>query len=229
MSIQPEPIDVRQAAVSGGLPRLPSGRHQLTVEEVLASQQGRLLFALFDALTEKGYPATTIADVVTRAGVSRRTFYEHFASKQACFAAAFTMAEEFIVSNLDSAVSDLAEGDWRSFVEVPLRTYLETLAAHPTAAWGLVVETLNAGPEIYEQRVRMQSTFAHRMGQAYELTRRPGGPPWPRSDDSLFEVLVAGIDGQVYHCIRTRGAAALPDLLPGLVAATLAMFGTRPS
>lgn len=225
MSTQPEPIVVRQAALSGDLARLPSGRHRLTVEEVLASQRGRLIVALFDALAEKGYPATTIADVVTRAGVSRRTFYEHFDGKQACFAEAFAMAEEVILRDLDSGVADLAEDDWRSFIEVPLRTYLDGLAAYPTAAWGLVVETLNAGPEIYQQRIRMQSTFAHRMGQAYELARRPDGRPWPRSDDSLFEVLVAGIDGQVYHCLRTRGAAALPALLPGLVEATLAMFG----
>src|SRR6266498_996015 len=58
--------------------RLPSGRHGLTRETIVASQRGRLLDAMAAAVAEKGYAETTVSDVVDRAGVSRRTFYEQF-------------------------------------------------------------------------------------------------------------------------------------------------------
>src|SRR5258706_9322051 len=61
--------------------RLPSGRHGLTREAVVASQRGRLVDAMAQVVAEKGYPAATVADVGERAGGSRRTFYEQFADK----------------------------------------------------------------------------------------------------------------------------------------------------
>src|SRR5882724_3806888 len=70
---------------SGLVARLPSGRHGLAREAVVASQRGRLLDAMAEVVAEKGYQATTVADVVERAGVSRRTFYEQFPDREACF------------------------------------------------------------------------------------------------------------------------------------------------
>ena len=64
------------------LPRRPRG---LTRDEVLASQRGRMIAAMAETVAAKGYAATTVADVVARAGVSRKTFYEHFADREECF------------------------------------------------------------------------------------------------------------------------------------------------
>ena len=71
------------------LQRLPPGRHSVPAEEVARQQRLRLMAGMLDAVGEQGYVATSVADVLSRAGVSRRTFYEHFADKEACFLQAF--------------------------------------------------------------------------------------------------------------------------------------------
>ena len=83
--------------------RLPSGRHGLTREAVVASQRSRLIDAMAQVVAERGYPATTVADVVERAGVSRRTFYEQFADKEACFLAAYDVG---LTAGLEEMVRD---------------------------------------------------------------------------------------------------------------------------
>ncbi|HEV7687975.1 MAG TPA: helix-turn-helix domain-containing protein, partial [Acidimicrobiia bacterium] len=89
--------------------RLPSGRHGLTREAVVASQRGRLVDAMAQIVAEKGYPATTVADVVERAGVSRRTFYEQFADKEACFLAAYDVGLTVVLSRIREAVEGVPE------------------------------------------------------------------------------------------------------------------------
>src|SRR5687768_18574853 len=74
--------------------RLPRGTHGLDRDVVEASQRTRLLEAVGRAVAERGYAAATIDDVVRRAGVSKKTFYEHFADKQDCFLAAYEAASE---------------------------------------------------------------------------------------------------------------------------------------
>ena len=55
--------------------------------EVVRNQRDRLFAAMVAVVSEKGYEATTVADLVALSGVSRSDFYKHFASKQACFVA----------------------------------------------------------------------------------------------------------------------------------------------
>src|SRR3954465_9903368 len=68
---------------------LPRGPHGLERDVVLASQRGRMLGAMADAVARKTYAGTTVADGVAGAGVSRKTFYEHFRDKEECFLAGF--------------------------------------------------------------------------------------------------------------------------------------------
>ncbi len=53
------------------------------------NQRQRLLEGMIDAVGAKGYAATTVSDVIKRAGVSRKAFYEHFANKEECFLATY--------------------------------------------------------------------------------------------------------------------------------------------
>src|SRR5215218_10272373 len=70
----PTVSSVQSSHSEGEAPRtLPRGPHQLAREVVAASQRGRMIEAMAEAVAEKGYPATTVADVVSRAGVSRKT------------------------------------------------------------------------------------------------------------------------------------------------------------
>jgi AcrR family transcriptional regulator len=82
---------------------LPRGRHGLSREDVRDSQRRRLIEAMFDQVAERGYPATTVGDVVSAARCSRNAFYELFEDKEACYIAASDEAGAEMLAALSSA------------------------------------------------------------------------------------------------------------------------------
>src|SRR5881396_2849860 len=88
----------------GSAPReLPRGPHRLGREVVEASQRERMLDAVVRAVADKGYSGATVGDVVSRAGVSRKTFYEHFRDKEECFLAAYDEGVEILMKQIRAA------------------------------------------------------------------------------------------------------------------------------
>jgi AcrR family transcriptional regulator len=204
--------------------RLPSGRHRLTRDEVRDSQRGRLLFAVAEAVAEKGYRATTVADVVERASVSRRTFYEQFGSLEECFLAAFDTAVEIVLGGLREAAEDVEEGDWRALLRSDLRTYMDVLASEPRFAQALHVEVLSAGTAALEHRAGIFRIFSERTRRLNALARR-ADRSLPKLPDELFDLHTAGLDELVRETLRTRGPEALPELVEPCVRMTRALFG----
>jgi AcrR family transcriptional regulator len=208
------------------LERLPSGRHRLTREAVVESQRGRLVYAIAQVVAEKGYAATTVADVVDRASVSRSTFYDQFPDKETCFLAAFNYGAEYVLGRMRSAWESLGpDRDWRSHVRSDLETYLDVLASEPAFAFALHVEVLAAGPAALARRAEIMALFTERTRQIHEQAREldallPELPP------ELFGIHTGGMDEVIRECLRTRGAGGLADLCEPAVQATLAMLGT---
>src|SRR5215467_16170916 len=85
------------------LARLPPGRHGLPREFVARNQRERLIAGLAEAIAENGYASTTIAHITRHAAVSRRTFYEHFNSKDECFVAAYEAVMEQLRERIEAA------------------------------------------------------------------------------------------------------------------------------
>src|SRR6476620_2376203 len=109
--------------MTASFPKLPKGRHAAPPEVVWESQRGRMLEAIAHAVAEKGYAATAVADVISRAGVSRKTFYEHFANKEACFLEAYDTGVQVLLTTIDEAVE--AAPDGLRAVTDGLQAYLE--------------------------------------------------------------------------------------------------------
>src|SRR5918995_4482191 len=118
--------------------RLPRGTHGLDRDVVEASQRTRLLEAVGRAVAERGYAAATIDDVVRRAGVSKKTFYDHFADKQDCFLAAYEAASEELLARVEEAHA--GDGDWLERTRAGIAAYLRWLAADPALARVYLVE-----------------------------------------------------------------------------------------
>jgi AcrR family transcriptional regulator len=211
------------------LDRLPSGRHRLTREAVQESQHGRLLFAVVQVVSEKGYGATTVADIVERASVSRTTFYEQFPDKEACFLQAFSFGVEFVLGQMGEAWETL-EGDrgWRAHVRSDWSTFLRVLASEPAFASALHLEVLAAGPAALDRRAEILALFTERTRRIHELARVQE-PALPELPQMVFELHTGGLDELIRECVRTRGAEALPELIEPGTAATLALFGDRPA
>jgi AcrR family transcriptional regulator len=83
--------------------RLPKGPHDLTREQVQASQRQRILDAVLDVVGERGYGEATVADVTKAAGISRTTFYEQFRNKQDAFLTAYDEFGERFLADIGSA------------------------------------------------------------------------------------------------------------------------------
>jgi AcrR family transcriptional regulator len=225
--------------------RLPSGRHGLTREAVVASQRGRLIDAMAQVVAEKGYAATTVADVVERAGVSRRTFYEQFADKEACFLAAYDVGLAAVLCRITEAVEGVSErlppplsgghppspgpaAGWRERARAGIEAFLTLLASEPAFARAMQVEILTAGPAALGRRAGMLVMFSGIWRNVHDVARAEE-PALPALPDEVFTVLTAGLEELIRDCIRTKGAAALPELAEPILRAVFAVFGGGPS
>lgn len=137
--------------------RLPRGRHGLSRADVAGQQRARILTAFAEVLTERGYVGTPVAAIIERAGVSRETFYEQFASKQECFVAAL----ENTVQDLGALLTIALErpGSPIERFDRMLRIYLDALAAQPDTARLFLIETYAAGEDAMRRRLELQSEF----------------------------------------------------------------------
>ena len=207
--------------------RLPSGRHGLPRETVAASQRGRLLDAMAQVVAEKGYAATTVADVVERAGVSRRTFYEQFADKEACFLAAYDAGLAAVLGRIRETVEADPAAGWREQARAGVEAFLALLASEPAFARALQVEILTAGPAALERRDGMLVVFAGIWRNVHEAARAEE-PALPALPDEVFTVLTAGLEELIRDCVRTRGTAALPELAEPILRTVFAVFGAAP-
>jgi AcrR family transcriptional regulator len=97
--------DVPLTATPPSATPLPRGRHAAPREVVWESQRDRMLAAMATAVGERGYAKVAVADVISRAGVSRKTFYEQFDNKLGCFLAAYDAGVELILAAIDEAIA----------------------------------------------------------------------------------------------------------------------------
>jgi AcrR family transcriptional regulator len=125
--------------------QIPGGRHGLAPEAVAESQRTRILAGMAAAVAEHGYAQTSIADVIERAGVSRKTFYQQFDGKDECFAVAYGVEMDRLLEITLSAFE--AEGPpWSRRLRGALMALCGALAANPPAARLCFVEVHGAGP-----------------------------------------------------------------------------------
>jgi len=194
------------------LSRLPPGRHGLPREFVVHNQRERLIAGLAEAVAENGYASTTIAHITRHAAVSRRTFYEHFDSKDACFVAAYDTVMDELRERVGGAFE--AEKDWSRSIKAGIAAMLAFLAAEPNLARLCMVEALVAGPVVVERYdAAIQSLVPYfeegRKGRSREVLAR--------LSPTTEEALVGGMVSLISRRIFAGRTAELESLLPDLV------------
>ena len=194
------------------LSRLPPGRHGLPRDFVVHNQRERLIAGLAEAVAEKGYGGTTIADITRHAAVSRRTFYEHFDGKDECFVAAFDTVTEQLRERVEEAFK--GEDDWADGIRAGIGAMLTFLASEPNLARLAMVEALVAGPvvvERYDAAIQGLVPYleAGREGRSEEVLSR--------LSSTTEEALVGGMVSLISRRIIAGQAAELEELLPDLV------------
>jgi AcrR family transcriptional regulator len=174
-------------------------------------QNARMLHAVTRAVSEKGYAKVTVADIVALAGVSRRTFYEHFKDVEDCFVAAYEAGTGGLLAETEEAVRTTPSSNWRERFEIAIDAYLRVLSSDPDMARACLVDVLGAGQRAIDARRGVYKRFVAQM----RFLRHPrGGGELP---DAQFHATVGAIGELVTEHIFDHGAESLADLTPTLV------------
>lgn len=190
--------------------RFPAGVRTLPPDLVRAIQRERLLAAMFRSVSEIGYRALTVQNVLSRAGISRPTFYQQFDDKEDCFLRAFETAAGQIGERVEAAVG-AAEGGWRDRLRAGVAALLGFVAEEPDAARLIVVEARASSPAGLLRRDALLDRFA---GCIDALVREE--LPEPPSAVAAAGV-VGGIESVLYARLRKGEVDGLDSLLPSLM------------
>jgi AcrR family transcriptional regulator len=192
------------------LDRLPRGRHGLSREEVARQQRYRILAATVDVVAERGYPETRVVDVIRRAGVSRKTFYELFDDKEDCFLAAFDVASGLLIAVTNEGFESSPGSPWAERLRLGLSNFVGIIAERPNAAKVCIVDVLAAGPKAMARRDAVMRRFTDFLerGRADSSVELPGM-------NSL--ALVGGVYELLYSEILHGATAQLPSRLPDIM------------
>lgn len=202
-------------------PRLRPGPSGLPRGQVTEIQRGRMLAAAVEAVEEVGYAHMTVAQVISRARVSRKTFYDVFADREDCFLAAFDQAIAHGTALTKEAYEQ--ESGWRDGVRAGLARLLMFLDDEPGLARVCIVEALGAGPTVLERRAQVLEELAAVIDRGRALTS---------TTNQLPDVTAEGIVGAIFAVLHTRlvegGQEPLTDLLGSLMSmVVLPYLGAR--
>ena len=172
----------------------------MAVTRTAADLRRDLANGLAAAITDKGYAATTIADIVARARVSKRTFYEHFGDKEACLMALYEQSSDQLMADVEQAVREAPTA--ATAIRDGVSAYLAGLQSMPTVARTLLVEIQAAGPSAFQLRQRMLRRFADQLVAL--VAKSPELPPLA---PDLAIALVGGINELTLQVVDPYAAA----------------------
>jgi len=174
----------------------------------------RILRALAAVVSEKGYPETTVADIVERAKTSQRTFYEHFANR-----------EDAVVAALDGGSAQMLAAalpafrrapDWQHAVQATQEAMFTFGVQEPEYARLGAVEMYAAGKRALEQREQVTEGFEALLAQGYELN--------PDVPAITAEAIGGALYALFYDWVKQKGPERLPEMVPYAVYMTLTPF-----
>jgi AcrR family transcriptional regulator len=163
-----------------------------------------------EAVAERGYARAAVADVIERAGVSRKTFYEQFANKEECFLAAYDAGVAMVLKAIEGAVG--AAPNPYAAAAAGTQAYVDTLAANPTLARAFFLEVRAAGPEALARRDAVLERFADQLEAIYAAARDQLQVLPPAPPRYVFRACVGAVTELVTRELSAHGAERLPEL-----------------
>ena len=201
---------------------LPRGRHKLSRDEVLASQQGRLLRAMEELVGESGYESTTVPQVIKAARVSTATFYRFFSDKVDCFIALCEERGERLLAELMPDEDQVRSFSPSERLDRGLDAYLHWWQDNPAMARAYFVELPAAGPRAIAERDRQYERFVA-LNRLIAVQSRGSGIPEPPEIDVRASVMV--MTEMIASEIRRGNVGRLTDLRADLRRLLLKLLG----
>ena len=174
--------------------RVEAGVNGFGREGVVDIQRARMLHAMAELVSERGVANVSVAHVVERAGISRRTFYEIFSDREDCFLATFDDAIERIAERVVPVYEQPRK--WRERLRAALIEFLSFLDDDPGTGRLVVVETLGAGRRALEHRglvlARVIGAVDEGRGEA-----KGGLEPPPLTAEGIVGAVLSVIHGRM--------------------------------
>ncbi len=182
-------------------------------EQIIEIQRSRLLAAAVVAVDELGYADTTVADITSRARVSRRTFYELFKNREECLTAVLEDVVALVEGEI--AAAGLEGLAWRERVRGGLWAILSFLDREPALARVCVVQSLRGGAEVLERREEILAGLAAVMDEGrFEGARNGGCSP----------LTAEGVVGAAFTIVYARLLRGERKPLAGLLGELMGMI-----
>jgi AcrR family transcriptional regulator len=195
MPVKSQSTTPKRQARSRALERDGFGR-----QDVTEIQRARMITAMIDVVRERGRAGATVAHVVARSGVSRRTFYEVFDDFEDCFLAALdrsiACASEYVLDGYDPSEK------WRPRIRGALIGLLEFLEDEPAMGRLCIVETLSAGPKVNERREHTVEAMIAVVEEGRQESRTVAALP---------QLTTEGIVGGILSVLHARLLAFSPE------------------
>jgi AcrR family transcriptional regulator/DNA-binding MarR family transcriptional regulator len=164
---------------------------------VTALQRARMLAATMEVCAEHGAANLTVAHIVARSGVSRRTFYEVFADREDCFLAAFDEALQRAARQVRDAYD--ADAVWADRIRASLLALLSFFEDEPFAARLLVVESLGAGPRALERRSQALEPLTRTLDEGRRLGKIGAQAP-PLTAEGVVGAVCSLLHARLLRC-----------------------------
>lgn len=182
-----------------------------SAEPATTPSRQRLLTGMAAALRERGFKATTVADVVRHAKVSRRTFYEEFSGREQCYVALLEQQDRRVVEAVRTAVR--GGSSWRDQVHQAIEAYVDVVAADPqvTLSWIRDLPTLDLVAVETERRSTDTMLDLMRELSSGAAFRSAGLLPL---DETTARLLVGGLQAVTAAVLEEEGpwATVTPTL-----------------
>jgi AcrR family transcriptional regulator len=186
------------------------GREPLPREFITRHQRARIVVALSEVVSEKGYADVAIGDIVKRARVARNTFYANFASKEDCFLATQDHAMSTALERVVAAAGE--SEDWPRRVESGLTAFVRYVIEEPALARTCMVEALTAGPAAVSRYEESLQAFVSLLKLGRDVSAQARELP-----ETMEEALVGGLFWIVHQRLVLDRAESLEELMPELV------------
>ena len=197
---------------------LPRGRHRLPRDVVRRVQRDRMLHATARVISSKGYPNTTVADIVASAGVSREVFYSHFSSRSEAYLQTHQLVFEQLMATTAGAFFATA-GPWPEQVWQGAQASTRFALEAPSFAYFAFVESYALGSSIATRTDEAVVAFTVLLEKGYSMRPEAEAPP-----PSTSEAIVASTMEAVALYLRERRREELMQLLPMTTFLVIAPF-----
>ena len=192
---------------------MPRGRHAPPLEIRLDRQRRRLFAAAAAVFSRVGYADATAEAIAREAGMSKATFYEHFANKEECIIALFDTAIEVIIGAMRAAGERELDAPPAIRVRVSAEAFLGALEQFPDEAQTLLVEIVGAGPRAMARRDRALDSVAQYIDELNQYDFERGAAPRFSSPHDAFAIAGAVVE-LASRQIRTGRPANISELEP---------------